>query len=353
MNEDRDGEDKVKEPISPSNVTEVVQFSKSMLFTDLKFLTRDDNQRGIPPVSDEKLVEPDYAPAPALTTLGDKHEEHVVEQLVPMAGVVRVWDIAENVPDLSEHPDAICDPDFGDDEIIETVERVARGSTRGPALLISPDLDGWVDDFPINSEADIVVVWPPKADDDTDAAIHVRAMDVKAGEEKPHHQLQVVFYSTIINKILEEGTDVEYDLTAGIIDGDTNVDLLDYEELPSFNPASRREDIRRLLAEDGFLNEVFGREDVPMFELGKAAHESQYGEYFYIIAVEQQDISLLGLSLPEQMAYREQDLHTLKDVAALVEQPDDLRPYDDLPAVRDGYEDVVQELNGSICRMSI
>ncbi|QSW97659.1 DEAD/DEAH box helicase [Haloterrigena alkaliphila] len=347
-NEDRDSGDKGKEPISPSNVTEVVQFSRSTLFTDLKFLSRDDNQRGVPPVSDEKLVEPDYAPAPALTTLGDKHEEHVVEQLAPMAGVVRVWEVAENAPDLSGHPDAVCDPDFSDDEIIETIERVARGSTHGPALLVNPDLNGWIDDFPINSEADIVVVWPAKPDDDTDAAVHIRAMDVKAGEEKPHHQLQAVFYSTIINKILDEGTDVEYDLTAGIIDGDTSINFLDYEELPSFNPASRREDIRRLLAEDGFLNEVFGREDVPMFELGKAAHESQYGEYFYIIAVEQQDISLLGLSLPEQMAYREQDLHTLKDVAALVEQPDDLRPYNDLPAVRDGYEDVVQELNGDL-----
>jgi len=288
-------------------------------------------------------VEPDYAPAPALTTLGDKHEEHVVEQLAPMAGVVRVWEVAENAPDLSGHPDAVCDPDFSDDEIIETIERVARGSTHGPALLVSPDLNGWIDDFPINSEADIVVVWPAKPDDDTDAAVHIRAMDVKAGEEKPHHQLQAVLLD-------DHQQDPRRRDGCRVRSHGRHHRRRHQHQLSRLRgaavvqPSVRREDIWRLLAEDGFLNEVFGREDVPMFELGKAAHESQYGEYFYIIAVEQQDISLLGLSLPEQMAYREQDLHTLKDVAALVEQPDDLRPPNDLPAVRDGYEDVVQRV---------
>lgn len=88
-NEDRDSGDKGKEPISPANVTEVVQFSRSMLFTALKFLTRDDNQRGAPPVSDEKLVEPDYVPAPALTTLLNALEpEHGSSIVVFGAGSV-------------------------------------------------------------------------------------------------------------------------------------------------------------------------------------------------------------------------------------------------------------------------
>lgn len=342
------------EPFSPSNIAEAVQFQLDKQFTNIKFRNRSDNATDTPPLAPEKLSEPQFPPELVLTTIGDRYEQTVFSDIVQYASLVRIWNDTTDAFRLDTHPDAITDlggtesnPDPDINVFVETIEQVADGDVDGPAVFIHPELEGTIGSFPVTGEADLIIAWPLDDSDQNTADVHIRAFDVKAGEEKPHHQVQASIYACLIDDILATRTDVESDLSAGIIDGDTPVNTLVRSELPSFNYRSRRQDLEQLLSKNGFFHQVFKRTDTPPHELGKAADESGYGEYIYAQAIEERDIRLLGLSIPEQQAYRNQGVETLEDVAALIDEiPDKPRPYDELPELNPRYADVVQELNG-------
>lgn len=343
-------------PLNPSDVAEVVQFGRSEVFAALKFLTRDDNARDKYPVSGEKLAEPDYAPAPALVMLGKVYEEKTIDRLVDDAEIVRVGidseDEPEDVPNLAGRSDIEFADDLDVDDLMDAVKRVARGDVDGPVMLARIDLAGRIEAWPVEGEADLLVVWPLA--DDENADVHLRVIDIKAGEEKPHHQIQATMYAMVADDIIAR-TNIEHTVSTGIIDGDNEPNALNRDELPSFDAESRRADVERLLAEDdGLLARVFEQDELPAHELNKVARESQFGEYLVIKAIEERDIRLLGLSLTEQQEYRGHGLDTLEDVAELIEAPEPPyedgdrlpKPYHDLPEITPGHEDTVHDLNG-------
>lgn len=353
-----DGDENGDRTLNPSDIAEIVRFSKCEQFTDLQFRGHIDNQTEEYPVDRGKLTEPNIWASPVLSTLGEGYELDVYEELVDEAGRIRAWvDDSDAKARLSRavEPDDDVELDLAhaptaDDEVIESdvVERLVgaiRDASDGfldePALLFQPTLFGEIGEYPVEGDADLVVVWP---DDPADAGAHVRAYDIKAGDEKPHHQVQATLYAMLIEEMVGD-TETDYTLSTGIIDGETPTDNFSPDAAPSFAYESRREDVRRMLEDDGFLDRVFSREDTPPHELGKAADESGFGEVYHVQSIEDRDIRLLGLSEAAQSAFRNRGLDTLEDVAELVPLPDDPRPYEEVPAVEPRHEETVRELN--------
>lgn len=336
-----------REPLNPSGIAEVVQFGRSEVYASLKFRGHPSNDRDEPPVSDQKLAEPNFAPAPALVELGNVYEAETVERLADDAALVRAGR-GDGDSAFDDYTDVRVVDDLDLADLVDVVERVARGELDGPALLANIDLAGRIEAWPVAGEADLIVVWPAAADED--AEVHVRVLEIKAGDEKPHHQIQATLYAMLADDALAARVDAAHAVSAGVIDGEGDPDGLVPGELPTFDIRTRRGDIVRLFTEDdGLLARAFEGDDLPPHELGKVARESKFGEYLMINAIEERDIRLLGLSLTEQQAYREQGLDTLEDVAELVEVPVEPKPYADPPAIESGHEETVAELNGNVC----
>ena len=326
------------EYLEPTEIADVVKYSLCPQYTDIRFKENPDNSTDDLPISTNKLSESPVPTSPALAAIGDEYEEEIVDELITHAGHVFIWDDDYEPPTISG--DITRSPNIRDD-IVPYIEKAARGSISSPIILIQPQLAGQIAQFNVGGAADVIIIWPSA---NGKATARIRVFDVKAGKEKPHHQIQASIYATLFEDEIAKSCGEKYRITAGIIDGETDISTVTPDSLPSFSYESRREDIIRLLDEDGIIIDTFDSTDHD-YDLGRAAQDSDYREVYHVLAAEERDIRLLGLSRAAQNAYREQGLEKVEDVARLVEKPDSPKPYEDYPAIRDGWENEVRTLN--------
>lgn len=340
--EESDAKNK-NEFLEPSAIADVVNFSRCEFFTDLRFIDKNGNN-GLEQIPyKDKLSEQTVSVVPVMGAIGDKYEREVYDELVQQAERVLLWEESEGSTYNPPVADEKVNNNPSEGDIIQSVKDAVRGDTDGPIVLLQAELGGDIGEFDVWGLADLIVIWP------TNNHATIRAFDIKAGEEKPHHQVQAGIYGILLENILNNTPDInsnDYTMTTGIIDGETDTSTLSPKQLPQFSYESAREDITRLLKQDGVIDKTFAQTGTPHHDLGKAAQESEYTQVYYMNALEERDIRLLGLTVGGQNAFRHHGLNKIEDVAELVARPQDKpRPYNDFPPIRGEHEEKVRQLN--------
>ncbi len=309
--------------LDPSGIGEAVKHGLSPWYIKLRF--QDDS------ILSSRAWKEANSPLSALPAhTGDEFEQDIYDELTPQAHtVIESW---RDYEDQEENNQQIC-------EAVQ--DATERSPDSAPTMLLQTQLAGDIEGFYIAGDADLILIWPTNP-------VQIRIFDIKSSwDERTYHQIQIAIYSILFDNILEnDSTAVEYDLDGGVIYRETERSTLDPAALPSFPVEPRQDDVRRLLSDDGPFMQAFATPfkhlDLPVAD----GQTSPYAEVYNTQAVESNDISLLGLSSGEQHILRQEDLHTLEDVAKLIRPPEKPRPYNfEDPEPRREHRDLVRSLN--------
>lgn len=307
--------------LDPSGIGEAVKHGLSPWFIKMRF--QDDSA-----LSERNWKEANSPLSALPARTGNKFEQDVYDCLTPNASeVIDSWRDYE-------------DQEKNNRKIRDAIERVADSETDDPVMLLQAQLAGNIETFRMAGDADLIGIW------NTDP-VHIRIFDIKSSwEESTYHQIQVAIYGILLDQILDTADfDVDYELSGGVIYRETDLDSTAVDALPQFDIAPRQDDVHRTLNDEGPFQYAFDTdfEDLPLPVDG--GQTSPYAEVYNTKAVENNDISLLGLTSGEQRILKRNDLHTLEDVAELIEPPDDPRPYRFTdPDVRREHRDTVRHL---------
>lgn len=271
---------------------------------------------------------------------GNDYEEQVVDELRDHAHVrdhdhIETWERSR--PALLDTFDAALDlPD-------PTV----------PLILEQARLGNHLDAWPVAGDADLLVCWPLPLDaeeNDTDrVGLRFRILDIKAAhEEKTYQQIQVACYTLLLRQFLEHvDVDFPYVIEGGIIIRTDEFDDAAPEAFPSFDLRNREVDVRRLIREDGPLDDLYNADpDQVTYQLEPKCHGCAYKEACYTEALESGSTALLGLSRNDQAVLADYGVETIEDLAGLAYPPGEPRPYDydDLrPRDRETYQALLDE----------
>ena len=258
--------------------------------------------------------------------IGNEFEDYVYDELDTQA---------------HEHIDTWFDwdSDKNKNQIIEQVEKVSRRSDGPPTILTQARLNGKIKLFKILGDADLIILFP------TENGVYINVIDIKASwEEKPYQQLQTATYTIMLRKLLSE-TDVNYEIGGGIIYRDTDLDaVLSKETTPSFHLETREGDVKRILKEEGPFERAFETkfDDLPL-SINKS---SPYAEVCIVKAIENGDLSLLGLSPGEKTKLAKHNITSIQDVAELYPLIEDAKPYEfsDIP-INPKHKEKINKLN--------
>lgn len=271
---------------------------------------------------------------------GNDYEEKVVDELRQYACVrdhdhIETWERSR--PALLDAFDAALDlPD-----------------PTTPLILEQARLGNHLDAWPVAGDADLLVCWPlpPDAEEnDTDrVGLRFRVLDIKAAhEEKTYQQIQVACYTLLLRQFLEHvSVDFPYVIEGGIVIRTDEFSDAAPEAFPSFDLRNREVDVRRLVREDGPLDDLHNADpDEVTYQLAPKCHGCAYKEACYTEALESGSTALLGLSRNDQAVLAEHGIDSIEDLAGLAYPPNDPRPYeyDDLrPRNRETYQALLDE----------
>ncbi len=219
------------------------------------------------------------------------------------------------------------------------VEKVAnRLPNTAPTILTQARLKGKIKLFDILGDADLIIIFP------TEDGVYINVIDIKASwDEKPYQQLQTATYTLLLDDLLND-SDVNYEIGGGIIYRETDLDtVLSKDETPSFHLDTREGDVKRILDKNGPFEKAF---DTDYKNLSLSINEtSPYAEVNITKAIEEGDLSLLGLSPGEKSKLENYNITKIQHIAELYEVVEDCKPYnfDEIP-VNDKHKEKINKL---------
>ncbi len=260
------------------------------------------------------------------STVGNEFEDHVYNILDKEAyenvDTWFDWDSEENKNQIRTH-----------------VEKVAnRLPNTSPTILTQARLKGNIKLFDILGDADLIILFP------TEDGVYINVIDIKASwDEKPYQQLQTATYTLLLDNLLED-IDVNYEISGGIIYRETDLDtVLSKDKTPSFHLDTREGDVKRILDENGPFEKAF---DTEYEDLSLSVNESSpYAEVNITKAIEEGDLSLLGLSPGEKSKLENYNITKIQDIAKLYDVVENCKPYnfDEIP-VNNKYKEKINKL---------
>lgn len=306
--------------LPPSGIGLAAKYNFSPWFIKLRFENKD-------PIKNRRWKEATKPLSPVQSKIGNRFEDQVYEELDKVT---------------NERIDSWFD--WGDErnkeKIISKIRDVSKQEPhKKPTILTQARLNGHIGEFDISGDSDLVILFPRE-----NQGVRVHIIDIKSSwKEKPSQQLQTATYTLIMRNMLED-TDIDYDITGGILYRETRMDeVLDHQETPEFNVETREGDVRRILSEDGPFKRAFDSDfsDIPL----NIDRNSPYSEVTTVEAIENNDLSILGLSPSEKEIFNDVGVNSIEDVAMLYEIVDDPKPYNyDEPEVNDEMREKVEKL---------
>lgn len=218
--------------------------------------------------------------------------------------------------------------------LVELVDELASGGRDRPIVFFQPTLECTVEAWPICGDADIVLAVP--RDDGGERVVEVRVLEIKSSETaKTHHQIQAAVYTLALRELLA-GHPV--DISATIVTSESGTRLenvvsqtgsIMLGRLPTFELASRENDVRLLLEDGGTLDDVLlydgsmaSSSNDPPFRLDGRCDGCPKQAKCLAYAATNHDLALLGLTEGVQESLREFGIDTLGDLTDLYELPD-------------------------------
>lgn len=250
-----------------------------------------------------------------LSYQGDKFESFVYGLLEDDDNCVSVFNswvgfdegegVIDNFEKISGIIDEVKDFDIGEFCVLEQAK-------------VGDDIGG----FWVPGDIDLVIVGKDEG------GVYFDVFDIKASwEKKTYHEIQTSCYAAILRGNIDLGGVC---FRTGVISYEdvVNCDRFGLDSLSYFDYGSRVDDIYSLLEEGGDLSYVYdvGLEDID-FDLKGNNFEGRFGEVNVVDSFEECSLRLLGLSKNEQRAFKEVGIDDIKDLASLVDCPDDPKPY--------------------------
>lgn len=210
-----------------------------------------------------------------------------------------------------------------EEKLVDLIRKYGSSSPDSPGMLTQVRLDGQIGVFSVSGDSDLVILFP------TNRGVRVHVIDIKSSwEEKPSQQLQTATYTKLIRDTLEKyDLSFNYEITGGILYRDTELDdVFNPEKTPEFQVKSREGDVERILRENGIFDGSLSKtyDDIPL----TIDEGSPYAEIMTAQAVEDGDLSILGVTPSEKRTLESFGVENIRDVAELYKPMDDPRPYD-------------------------
>ena len=229
-------------------------------------------------------------------------------------------------------------------QLIEQIRKVSnRNEHTSPTILTQARLNGKIGLFDVLGDADLIILFPTETNH-----VHINVIDIKASwNEKPYQQLQTATYTILLRNLLES-TDLNYTIGGGIIYRETDLNtVLDKNNTPSFHLKTREGDVKRILQEDGPFERAF---DTDYEDISLSINEtSPYAEVCIVKAIEEGDLSLLGLSPGEKQKLKNLNITHIQDIAQLYKLDTDAKPYEyDELEMNYKYKDKINKISEDI-----
>jgi len=193
-------------------------------------------------------------------------------------------------------------------------------------LLYQVPMMGQIGVWDVKGIADLIAIWRSEH-----GKVVVRIFEIKVSwKEQTTHRVQVAIYAMLLSQVLGDLVS-KVEIEGGVISRETCIENFTPQNLPKFKLSPLRQDVERLLAENGELNRIHKTplEQVE-FQLCSRCDPCRFNECCIICAIETENIALLNLSRGEQKALRGHGISKLEDLAKLKPLFDaySLRPYD-------------------------
>jgi len=320
--------------LSPSGIGQYIAFSECPRYFKLRF---DDEGE-----ENERAWNEAFKPLSVLLSgTGDSFEDQTREAIEKTVSeginAEEEWGFDYDMDD--EFSEAFEASRHGFAEVIEEVQSYDPGDD--PVLLYEAPLCGFIQRWPIGGRADVIALWIGE-----NGILNAHVLEIKASwKRKSYHQIQSTIYAILLEDLFET-IGVEYELSTGVIHRETDEEEIDPDNLPTFDLQTRKQDVKRLLSEDGKIADILETdvEDVK-YQLNAKCNNCIFNESCFTRAVEEKKTALLGLSIGEQKALERHNIETIEQVARLKEPPENLVPweYENLEP-REENRDLVDEL---------
>ena len=246
-------------------------------------------------------------------------------------------DITENIKQNSvglydgSDWDVRDEPEIGKQEVrTELDSLVDKATVQNPVVIEQPPARGCIDVWGIKGRGDMLALW-----ESPNSGIIAHIFEIKASSDvQPYHQIQAGIYAIIFEDILQPLVE-ELEVRISVVHRESDsLDFTDPESIQTIaEPEVVREDVRRLLREDGTVDSVYKQDEVNFALTGKC-NTCLYNEDCFKHALDNLDLALLGLTEGEQRILNKHDIEDIEDLAGLKERIEDPKPYvyDELPS---------------------
>ncbi|NLE05372.1 MAG: AAA family ATPase, partial [Crenarchaeota archaeon] len=213
------------------------------------------------------------------------------------------------------------------DRLKEIIASLSTGkdSLDKPVLAYQVPMCGYVGVWEIRGIADLLMIWPAK-----NGKIKLRIFEIKSSwMEQTAHRVQVAIYSLLLSDGLGYIAS-NIDFEGGVINKESDLQVLASDKLPKFKLGPLVQDIQRLLGRNG---ELYRIHKTPLseveYQLCLRCDNCGFNECCIVRAIERESIALLNLTRGEQNTLKQYGITKLEDLAKLKYVPDasDLRPF--------------------------
>jgi len=255
-----------------------------------------------------------------LSGIGDQFEDEKLDEIKEDASIVI---------DANEEWDISDDPEKGAEQLAQELGDILEEATvTAPVLINQPPARGTVGVWGIKGRGDMLALW--KASD----GIIVHVFEVKASQEvQPYHQIQAGIYAKVYKQLLSELVDT-VDTRISVVHRQTDsIDLTTPDTIPTLEePDVVKNDVDRLLREDGTIDQIYNKDDIQYSLTGKC-NTCLYNEDCFKHALSNLDLALLGLTEGEQRILQKHKVTSVRELAELKEKIDGPAPheFDELP----------------------
>lgn len=306
-----------KPVLSPSGIGQYIAFSECPRYFKLRF---DDEGE-----ENDRAWNEAFKPLSVLLSgTGDNFEAQTrrdIEKTVSEGiDAEREWEFDYDFEE--EFPEAFAASRVGFSNAVEKAQSLNPGED--PILLYEAPLCGFVHGWPIGGRADVVVIYPS-----CEGVIRTHILEIKASwKRKSYHQIQAAIYAILLEDIFST-IDAEFDIKTGVIHRETNEQNVSPDNLPTFDLQTRKQDVERLLAEDGKIASIIEQDvDEVDYQLNAKCNNCIFNESCFTRSVEERSTALLGLSIGEQRALGKYGIETIDELAGLKEIPENPVPWE-------------------------
>lgn len=312
------------ENLPPSGIGAATKYNFNPWYIKLRY---DDDIKDNP-LKNRSWVEATRPLSPVHSHIGEKFEQDIYDKL------------SDNVREWIDSWYGWKNMDKNEEKLVTKIKEYGENTYDESGMLTQVRLAGYIGSFYITGDADLVLLFS------TQDGVQIHIIDIKSSwNEKPEHQLQTAVYTKMMRMLLDDYEfDFEFEITGGILYRETDIeDVLDRNTTPQFHVETREGDVERLLSDEGPFKEAF---DKPLSELPLTVEEyASYAEVSVSEAVNQNDLSLLGLEPSEKYILDNYGLNCLNDLAQLYEPMDNPTPtQDETPEPNEQYSSVVDQI---------